>query len=211
MPIALYLAFMKTILVGLLPLCLLVFFNVRLIRAIRRSYALIGRQKLNNGDNVTTNNEIRSALLLIAVVTSFIMFQLPSFFTLVSHFIIVPKYGFSLFSHEFIMNYDAVSHCLWIINSSVNFLIYFVMGRRFRQILLRYLLCYSKQSTSSTSTAATWHFMTRQFLDRHFMDRQFLVLLALATLCQFQWSGNWQPRKCWSIVGHKFTVNDCCI
>jgi len=125
-----------------LPLSLLVFFNSCLIKAVRESFA-VRRQQVNirhaSNDVKETNNERKCATQLIVVVIVFVVCQLPSSFTIVCLII-----GISFLFRSIIR---FVSYCLvlnmllMVVNSSINFFIYFLTGNRFRTTLLDLLCC----------------------------------------------------------------------
>ena len=149
--ISIYLTAVRVVVVFLCPLCLLVFFNLRLVRAIRQSSTL-RRQQLHiviNDDNTTStvaltnsnSNERRSALLLTVVVAVFIVCQLPANVSLIGGYIVVPMFEPSEGLMASVISFEIFSVLLLCVNSSINFFIYFLMGKWFRKILLQYFTC----------------------------------------------------------------------
>lgn len=110
------------------PLILLVTLNTQLVNALRRVQKR--RQDLSsrnaNKENVT--------LLLIVVVTVFILLILPD--TLLRAALVFQKFSArNSFFLKILRYVNGITNLLLTINSSCNFLIYCLIGRKFRRIL----------------------------------------------------------------------------
>ena len=133
-----YRTIVRSIMTFILPLFLLSFFNVRIINALRKSNAvrreLLGACGRPIDDVTMISNKRRCTKTLIVVVIVFIICQLPGCVNLAISS-----------SRESSWNYLTWTQCLEYsnsisiislsINSACNFVIYFLMGKRFRQIL----------------------------------------------------------------------------
>lgn len=110
------------------PLLALIFLNVRLIMALstvrRRQKSMTKRHR--NRENIT--------LMLVVVVTIFIFCEIPSLILR----LLVSGREYKWFKIELLpLQYaNCISNALLTINSSVNFLIYCLIGKKFRKILL---------------------------------------------------------------------------
>jgi len=101
--------------------------------------------------HTTNKNNTRLTVLLLFVSFSFLVLTLPAvvlnlivttkFKPKSSHFIIYSSpINRSLDSDRFF--YFAITRLLMIINHSVNFILYFVVGKRFRRDLKRLFICF---------------------------------------------------------------------
>ena len=116
-----YMVWMYAILIFILPLTLLSILNTLLIVELMRMRA----RRL--GTNIQDDNEANLSLVLVLIVIVFICCQTPGLF---SQFDVI-------FDAVFFIKWLAFSNTLFVSNSSVNFLIYTAVGRRFRRILLK--------------------------------------------------------------------------
>ena len=122
----------------LLPLSLMAFFNTKLIQAIQQSSKLI-----KNG-SYSRNNKKRwerrqHNIILIVIVIAFVLCGLPDFFLRV--FLSVCEYcNITPTTHQALYlkmrTVNVVSNLCLTINSCINFIIYCLLGKKFRQILL---------------------------------------------------------------------------
>lgn len=110
------------------PLLILIVLNGKLIAALRR--LRIRRRSLTRsctpGDNVT--------LMLVAVVSVFVVCELPDCCLRLSVTLI--DYAAFLYNEEAVRTANVFVNMLHTFNSSVNFLIYCLVGRKFRRILV---------------------------------------------------------------------------
>lgn len=120
------------LLVYMIPLVLLIGLNVRLMIAIRKARklhaALTGNQKRSEKDNLAVT------LNIIAVVTIFILCQMPDFILVV---ITYPDLNIDKSSLAY---YGSVCTVLLTLNSSVNFVVYCLFYPKFRRIMI-HVLC----------------------------------------------------------------------
>lgn len=79
------------------------------------------------GTNIQDDNEANLSLVLVLIVIVFICCQTPGLFS---------QFDF-LFDPIVFLQWIAFGNTLFVTNSSVNFLIYTAVGRRFRKVLLK--------------------------------------------------------------------------
>ena len=129
-----------SIMTFVLPLLCLCFFNISIVKALRKSLA-VNRERLGVGHNGPTddarmaNSEHRCTKTMIAVVMVFLVCQLPE---VVLQIVTMPTV-ISDFKNIFVIAFDycmALSTASPFANSACNFFLYFLVGKRCRQILL---------------------------------------------------------------------------
>ena len=131
----------------LLPLSFIVFFNCRLMKAVRESFATRRHHKRIHAsdDSSDANNERNCTMQLIAVVIVFIICQMPTSVTIICQ--IVSSYYYN-FSSTYLVSATKCSLLLnillMILNSSVNFILYFLSGKKFRSTLYDTFSCGSE-------------------------------------------------------------------
>lgn len=127
-----------TILRAVGPLLTLIVLNGRLFREVllMRKRHLDLTQRQAQPDNIT--------LILVVIVTVFLVCQLPTVALRIATAIgifndcsLIKTYVILLF----------VSNAFFVCNSSVNFVIYCLVGTRFRQILVRMIRCWNPENT----------------------------------------------------------------
>ena len=140
----------KLFIVFLLPLSLLLLFNSCIIRAIRRS-SDVTRQltsRVVTDRRQTSSIERRCTWMMIAVITVFIVCQLPQ--AVYVYFVYFVKLIASgtfdgkqppIVRVQFSILLRSVTVLLLTVNSVANFFIYFLLGTRFRQILSTFIRC----------------------------------------------------------------------
>ncbi|XP_060073285.1 FMRFamide receptor-like [Ylistrum balloti] len=128
-----YKVWMYAIVIYLLPLITMSVINVLIIRELirmrsrRRDLATYCHQQKE--DNVT--------LVLVLIMTVFILCQTLAFFNQID----------ALFDDKTVQeNYIAVISFLYVVNSSVNFLIYVLVGKKFRHVLFALCRRYRRRS-----------------------------------------------------------------
>lgn len=125
------------------PLVILVALNARLVRALQ-----LVRRKHRDMTKRTKQRE-NITVMLVVVVTVFIICQLPDLGLRIA----VTAMEFSPLIHVDIqsMRYaNAASNALLTVNSSVNFLIYCLIGKKFRRIFVRMTTC-SKETVRGSN------------------------------------------------------------
>jgi len=123
-----------------LPLAALVFFNQRLLRALRESDQM-RRHSATDGGTARQHT-----WMLVVVVIVFIVCQLPTVAWGVCN--VLYKFADVPFSRSALL-YAAVAVNLMVtLNSSVNVVIYCFMGRQFRTILLRIIGCHGQRANA---------------------------------------------------------------
>jgi hypothetical protein len=80
------------------------------------------------GMNIQEDNEANLSLVLVLIVVVFIFCQTPG---------LLAQFD-SLFDPIVMIKWLAVSNFLFVTNSSVNFLIYTAVGRKFRKVLMKF-------------------------------------------------------------------------
>jgi hypothetical protein len=132
----------------LLPISLTVFLNIRLIVIIRRSRTFVGQQLVSGaaGGNIDSHSASsnRVTVTLIVILIVYLVCQLPTatvsvLFTIVD-LILDWSCDHPRSLYHLSIAYD-ISHCLIVVNSLADCVTYCMIGKRFRQILLRELLC----------------------------------------------------------------------
>lgn len=109
------------------PLCLLIFLNFQLISALRmvhrRQKEMTKRHK-NRNENITT--------MLVAVVTVFIICEIPDSILRILYTVHIYSNPLNIRSLRY---FNIATNMLLTINSSINFIIYCLIGKKFRRIL----------------------------------------------------------------------------
>ncbi|XP_053393259.1 FMRFamide receptor-like [Mercenaria mercenaria] len=130
-----YSEWLYTILIYIIPLLLLGVLNTLLIVELTR---MRRRRRLSNTEE---NTEFNLSIVLVIIVVVFILCQTPG---------LVAQFQF--LDPDFIMQWTCVSNTLFVLNSSVNFLIYTAVGKKFRTLLLRIIKnCLRRKTTRSGS------------------------------------------------------------
>ena len=121
------------------PLLLLIFFNLQLISALRlvhrKQKEMTNRKRLRS-ENITT--------MLVAVVTVFIICEIPDS---ILRILFLIHRSLNVIDLEVLRYINVSTNLLLTINSSINFIIYCLIGKKFRKIL--HNLC--SLSTSTTT------------------------------------------------------------
>lgn len=131
------------------PLSILVALNVRLVRALRKV-----RRKHRDMTRKTKQRE-NITVMLIAVVTVFIVCQIPDLGLRIA-FTAMEFSPVALRVDVRAMRFaNAASNALLTVNSSVNFLIYCLVGKKFRRIFVRMVSCSQSSARKSIATSAT--------------------------------------------------------
>lgn len=115
-----YSGFMYSILIFIIPLCVLFVLNVLLIVELMRM------RRRRTGLNIEEDNEANMSRVLVLIVVIFIVCQTPGLIA-----------QFNFLSETVLLKWLAISNTLFVLNSSVNFLVYTAVGRKFRKVLLR--------------------------------------------------------------------------
>ncbi|KAL4239325.1 obsolete signal transducer [Mactra antiquata] len=115
-----YMIWLYMLLIYIIPLVLLGVLNTLLIVELMR---MRRRRSVSNSQE---NSEANMSIVLILIVIVFIFCQTPG---LVAQFVFLDPLV--------LLKWTCVSNTLFVLNSSVNFLIYTAVGRKFRRILLK--------------------------------------------------------------------------
>ncbi len=136
-----------------LPIGVLIFFNVRLAQSIKASYKT--RAEMTNQKQVDTT---RATLTLVVIVTVFIICATPNYI-LQLLFLLETYYPNSTNIDIGKVRYMVViGNTFMAINSSCNFIIYCLLGKRFRRILLQMIGCgrfVAMETTTSQNSGKT--------------------------------------------------------
>ncbi|XP_045214263.1 FMRFamide receptor-like [Mercenaria mercenaria] len=115
-----YSEWLYTILIYVIPLLILGVLNTLLITELTR---MRRRRSVTNNKE---NTEFNLSIVLVIIVVVFIICQTPG---------LVAQFHF--LDANFLMKWTCVSNTLFVLNSSVNFVIYTAVGRKFRTLLLK--------------------------------------------------------------------------
>ncbi|XP_045214267.2 FMRFamide receptor-like [Mercenaria mercenaria] len=129
-----YSEWLYTILIYVIPLLMLGVLNTLLIKELMRM------RKRRSVTNTKENTEFNLGIVLVIIVVVFIICQTPG---LVAQFYFLDA--------DFLMQWTCVSNTLFVLNSSVNFIIYTAVGKKFRTVLLKIItkcLCGSGASSN---------------------------------------------------------------
>ena len=123
----LYLNVCYVLFVFLLPLAIIIYFNVRLMRGLK--VAQIRRSTMTSQSN---NDENNITLVMIVIITAFVVCQTPASINHILHYVIgyVPPPTCTPYTIYFKM-----SNLFVMINSSLNFFIYCLFRKQFQQKL----------------------------------------------------------------------------
>jgi len=127
---------------NLLPLAALVFFNQRLVHALRKSDHL----RRNSTSDSGRYSGRQHTWMLVVVVIVFVVCQLPFITWLVC--LLLYQYDDVQFSASVLSYASVASNLMIVVNSSINVVIYCFMGRQFRAILLRMIGCGGKNDNA---------------------------------------------------------------
>ncbi|KAK3583575.1 hypothetical protein CHS0354_039391 [Potamilus streckersoni] len=127
-----YSVWMYLVLIYIVPLLALGVLNTLLV------VELMKMRKRRIGTSIQDDNEANMALVLIIIVLVFIICQTPG---------LVAQFEF--LEPDVFLNWLCISNTLFVLNSSVNFLIYTAVGRRFRKVLLRVFRVFVKSHVLS--------------------------------------------------------------
>lgn len=117
-----YSEWLYTILIYIIPLLLLGVLNTLLIMELTR----MRRRRSVTGTHTQENTEFNLSIVLVIIVLVFITCQTPGLIA-----------QFQFLDSNFLMKWTCVSNTLFVLNSSVNFLIYTAVGKKFRTLLLK--------------------------------------------------------------------------
>jgi len=131
----------------LIPFAALAFFNQRLIRAVRASDQIREQSARYSGGHSKELQKMRT-LLVVVVVVVFVVCELPDL--ILRAWMALNRYAPDRvpFPRRRLLYVNIASNLLLTVNSSINFVIYCFMGRRFRLILLQMIGC--QMSSGST-------------------------------------------------------------
>ncbi|ELT93072.1 hypothetical protein CAPTEDRAFT_225752 [Capitella teleta] len=138
-----------TIFLMILPLLILTVLNICLIRTLKEL-----KRKRQEMQSLRQQQDNNVTFVLIIVVVVFIVCQVPALVTQILWSVLPDEErdcgGFQFY-------FSKVSNMLVLLNSSVNFCIYFLFNTRFRQILMH---CCGRQNYQSVRTATASTMMT---------------------------------------------------
>ncbi len=124
------------------PLILLLFFNVCLMREIHKSYAM--RKNMNGNSSVHAQNDHeasnRVTITLIAIVVMFFILVAPS--EILKH--VAYLFGKNLSSNYTYMTIEIITNVMQTINFSANFILYCIINPSFRKTM-KEMFCFQYQ------------------------------------------------------------------
>lgn len=135
----------------LVPLTSLCFFNVRLIQAIRASYKR--HEELPEGSYRRDRERYckeKYTLTLVVVVLVFLLCEAPDFCLRIITSLrkLIPSISIN-FPTEELRYVNVISNLFLTINSCVNFVIYYLLGKRFRKILFSVICVHQREELQS--------------------------------------------------------------
>lgn len=131
-----YSVWLYMILIYIIPLILLGVLNTLLI------LELMSMRRRRSVTNIQENSEANMSIVLILIVIVFICCQTPG---------LVAQFQF--LGPSVLLQWTCVSNTLFVLNSSVNFLIYTAVGRKFRKILLKTFQVLIKRPVNELKTS----------------------------------------------------------
>jgi hypothetical protein len=132
-----YNSWLYMILVFIIPLLLLIVLNTLLI------FELMRMRKRRMPTNSQENTEINLSCLLVLVVIVFIFCQTPG---LIAQFYFLDS--------TFLLKWMCVSNTLFVLNSSVNFIIYVAVGKKFRSTFFKLFKLHKKSVRGRSDSRA---------------------------------------------------------
>lgn len=134
----------------LLPLAILIFFNVHLLRELKRSQRL--RMALRKGKSASDENNV--TLVMVVIIISFILCQTPASANQVLFYIIDDASRNTCSAY---MMYYHLSNLLITISSALNFIIYCLFRRQFQQQLRIMMRCQTPPKRGTFRCSDTTH------------------------------------------------------
>jgi hypothetical protein len=134
------------IFVFLLPLVILIFFNVHLVRDLKKAQR--SRKTMTSRSSMEENN---ITLVMIVIIITFIVAQTPASLNQILYYIIRPPPDGECSDYQ---KYYHISNLLITMNSALNFVIYCLFRRQFQQELVA-LMCRHRSGTSNRSMRRT--------------------------------------------------------
>ena len=144
-----------SIVVLILPLFILVVVNTRLIREIRTAKALresmmAAPQTHRNSASSSSGEENNVTFVMIIIVVVFLVCHTPDRILQIVK-VAVPSWG--VYCRSILYYVTDVVNLLVIVNSSVNFVIYYFLRKRFRKILMTRICAWS----TALANQSTWN------------------------------------------------------
>jgi len=148
------------------PLATLVVLNCRLLKTLRHQKRWrSSRQTVTS--RVSAMHRQNVTAMLVSVVTVFIICELPDPALRLVYASIRLTYDPS---DDVMLNLryvNAVTNALLALNSSINFIIYFMVGRTFRRVFISHLDCSSGRRRQATAAADEASYVAMTTLHRH--------------------------------------------
>ncbi len=133
-----------------IPLILLLFFNVCLMREIHKSYAM--RKHMNGSSSVHAQNDHeasnRVTITLIAIVVMFFILVAPS--EILKH--VAFLFGKNLSSNYTYLTIEVITNVMQTINFSANFILYCIINPSFRKTM-KEMFCFQYQRLKADNYA----------------------------------------------------------
>ena len=126
------------IFVFLLPLVILIFFNVHLVRDLKKAQR--SRKAMTSRSSMEENN---ITLVMIVIIIVFIVCQTPASINQILYYVIGNSHSNECTSYQ---KYSDISNLLITMNSAMNFVIYCLFRRQFQQELCA-LMCHGRKGS----------------------------------------------------------------
>jgi len=138
-----YAPYITLIIVFALPLTLLIVFNSLLVKSIHRwnnmTRQMMTSRLVAEGHHISSNEQ-RVTYMAVGVISVFIVCQLPMAVAPIFYNILIRKSNI-VFERYVFFTFAAIGYLLLVVNSLANFFIYFLLGSRFRSILVNCMQC----------------------------------------------------------------------
>ena len=147
---------------GIIPLTLLIFMNITIVHEVRKSHKQFGSHNSVNNIKDQMRQRVRNSIdnqltiMLLLVTTLFVLLMVPTYVRFL-YFTYVSRDTPEKYATARLFYY--LSSRLYFTNSGINFFLYCISGKKFREDLKDLLLfrrcCVSKGKIERTFTAST--------------------------------------------------------
>ena len=141
------------------PLLALIILNLRLVKALREV------RKKHRDMTKSTKHRENITLMLVVVVTVFILCELPDMIVRVVFALLVFLFKPGTFDLDKLRYFNVTSNALLTLNSGINFLIYCLIGNKFRNILWQ--MCCKRGRGRLTEVSETEPLTTKKHISNN--------------------------------------------
>lgn len=129
-----YFIYLTLFIMFLIPFILLSVLNYRLIRAVKQSK--MTRREFSSATSTSSSKENNLTVMLISVIAVFMVCQLPSIADNILYAIVDESV---LLCSTLYIKFTTISNLMVVVNSAINFILYCLFGKKFRQVCFRTL------------------------------------------------------------------------